>query len=276
MRSVDPGVLAHSYCFSFTPSETARRLYYYPTWCGHYYCTPEYYMKREFFPDILLAYVRKGEFYLEYMDQQYTVSKGEVFFIDCQRPHFYQASKDLEFLYIHINGVNAHELAGHIIAQHGVLFQGETNVAIGKLLYNLIDQCRHDQIIAAPDFSLLCYQLLVMLTHRDAPENDIENPIDISIRYIRENVGSKITLDELADAVGLSKYHFSHLFKTETGYSPMEYVISTRLDRSRVLLKASHLSISEIAYEVGYENPGSFINLFTKKIGCSPKSFRKM
>lgn len=276
MRSVDPGVLHYSNCFSFTPSETAKKLYYYPTWCGHYYCTPDYYIKRDFFSDLLLAYVRKGEFYVEYMDQHYTVSKGEVFLIDCQLPHFYQASEDLEFLYIHINGSNSHELARHIIAQNGILFHGEKNVEIGKLLYGLIEQCKNDKVIPAPEFSLLCYQLMVMLTQRDTQKNNIENPVAISIRYIRENVGKKITLDELSKIAGLSKYHFSHLFKSETGYSPMEYVISTRLDRSKVLLKASHLSVSEISYEVGYENPGSFINLFTNKVGCSPKSFRIM
>jgi transcriptional regulator GlxA family with amidase domain len=55
----------------------------------------------------------------------------------------------------------------------------------------------------------------------------------------------------------------------------MEYVISTRLDRAKILLKTTSQNVTEIAYEVGYENAGSFINLFVSKEGLSPSVFRK-
>ena len=44
MQSVDPGIRSESVCFPFTPSQTARELLFYPTWCGHYYCTANYFM----------------------------------------------------------------------------------------------------------------------------------------------------------------------------------------------------------------------------------------
>ncbi|MDR0887056.1 MAG: AraC family transcriptional regulator [Clostridiales Family XIII bacterium] len=275
MKSVDSGVKSHSTCFAFTPSEIAKGLYLYPTWIGHYYCTTDYFMNRDFFPDLLLVYVRKGEFYVDYMGNHYTAEKGDVFFIDCQQPHHYWASNDLEFLYIHMNGSNSHELAHHIIAHHGILYQGDNARAIGKQLYSIVEQCEKDEVIAASDFSLLCYRLLMLLMRKGDPEEGEANPIDESIKYIRENVGKKITLDELADNIGLSKYHFSHLFKKQTGYAPMEYVISTRLDRAKILLKTTSQNVTEIAYEVGYENVGSFINLFVNKEGISPSAFRK-
>ena len=66
MKSVDTGVLARSVCFSFTPSDTARQLYFYPTWCGHYFCTGRYFMRREYFPPLLVAYIREGTLHVEY------------------------------------------------------------------------------------------------------------------------------------------------------------------------------------------------------------------
>ena len=56
MQSVDPGIRSESVCFPFTPSQTARELLFYPTWCGHYYCTANYFMKRDSYPPLLIAY----------------------------------------------------------------------------------------------------------------------------------------------------------------------------------------------------------------------------
>lgn len=60
MQSVDPGILSESVCFPFTPSQSAKELLFYPTWCGHYYCTGSYFMKRDSYPPLLIVYIRKG------------------------------------------------------------------------------------------------------------------------------------------------------------------------------------------------------------------------
>lgn len=80
MKSVDIGVLPNSVCFSFTPSELAKKLYFYPTWCGHYYCTKNYYMKRESFPPLLIVYVRNGIFHFEYLGKEGKVVSETVLF----------------------------------------------------------------------------------------------------------------------------------------------------------------------------------------------------
>jgi AraC-like DNA-binding protein len=275
MQSVDPGVLPNSSCFSFTPSETANRLYYYPIWIGHYFCNADYFMKRDYFPYLLLVYIRKGEFFVEYRDRRYTARKGDVVLIDCQEPHFYQAANGLEFLYIHFDGVNAHALCQYMMSQYGILFQGDNTPSIGKLLLQMIEQNEHNQAMTASDSSLLIYQMLILLTQRPDSATKEVSPIDLAIQYIRGNVGQKISLQELAQRANLSVYYFSHIFKSQTGYSPLEYVISTRLDTAKVLLKTTTLTVAEIADRVGYSNSGSFTNLFVQKMGCSPKAFRQ-
>ena len=87
MKSVDIGVLERSVCFSFTPSDMARQLYFYPTWCGHYFCTSVYYIRRQSFPPLLIVYVRKGVFQFEYRNARFEAHAGNVVLLDCSEPH---------------------------------------------------------------------------------------------------------------------------------------------------------------------------------------------
>lgn len=274
MQNVNVGILPQSLCISFTPSDLAKKLYYYPTLCGHYFCSNEYLVKRENYPDLLLIYVIEGKLHLEYQTETLIANNGEVLLLDCRQPHHYYASSDLEFLYIHFNGVNSRDIYQQIIQTHGYLFHSKHSIQIGQILYNLIEQSNKNHLIDAPAFSLLIYQLIIELSSSPTGSEQLRLTIMRAINYIQRNVGKKITLGELADHSNLSRCYFSRLFKAETGYSPQEYVISSRLDKAKVLLKTSKLSLSEIAYQVGYENTGSFINVFCKRIGISPTSFR--
>ena len=83
MQSVDPGILSESVCFPFTPSQSAKELLFYPTWCGHYYCTGSYFMKRDSYPPLLIVYIRKGRFRVEYRGEFCVAEPGDVMLIDC-------------------------------------------------------------------------------------------------------------------------------------------------------------------------------------------------
>ena len=106
MQSVDPGIRSASVCFPFTPSQTARELLFYPTWCGHYYCTANYFMKRDSYPPLLIAYIRKGRFRVEYRGEFHVAEAGDVLLLDCIEPHYYHAEDGLEFVYMHLEGSN--------------------------------------------------------------------------------------------------------------------------------------------------------------------------
>lgn len=82
-------------------------------------------------------------------------------------------------------------------------------------------------------------------------------------------------MNKLAAIAKMSPYYYSHVFKEQTGFSPIEYVINTRLDRAKILLVHTKQPIAEIAYSLGYASSNSFINIFVKKIGVSPTQYRK-
>ncbi len=274
MKSVDRGILAKSVCFPLTPSETTKKLFYYPTWCGHYYCTSEYFMKRDYYPPLLILFVREGVLNVEYRGEKRKVKKGEIILLDCSEPHYYHAEDGLEFLYMHFDGLNSHEICRHITDLHGWLMCRDNNMLIGQLLYEMVDFYDQNGLETNFESSERIYRLFGLLLAPTKQEKEENSPIDDAVLYIRSNVGKEITLKELARIANLSPSHFSRCFKRQTGFSPIEYIINTRIERAKTLLVRTHQTVAEIAYEVGYSSSSSLINLFLKQVDESPKQYR--
>ena len=275
MKSVDPGILPQSICFSFTPSDLARKLYFYPTWCGHYYCTDHYFMKRNTYPPLLIVFIREGKMHVEYENQCFDAQKGDVVLLDCSKPHYYHAYNGLEFLYMHFDGSNSHEICQHILETKGALIQEDSNILIGRLLYNMVDYYQNGGIESMFQSSMRIYHLFEYLLKPPVLQTEYETPVEQSIHYIRRNYSEPLNLNKLAEIANLSPYYYAHCFKEETGFSPMEYVTNTRLEQAKVKLIRTLKTVEEIADEIGYSSSSSFINMFVKKVGYSPKQYRK-
>lgn len=277
MKGYEIGVLPESEWFFFSPSEETKKLFYYHTMCGHFYCNRDYYIKRETYPPLLLVYVSHGTFFLELKSGKYEAHAGQIVFFDCCQPHYYHASDDLEFYYVHLDGPQAHELCRYINQISGQVIDSENNDAILHQIEEMMALYQNGGSESVFETSARIYQVLMLLN------NPVQSPRlkkndDSLVRvvsYIRSHVGKRITLQEMADIAGLSLYYFSHLFKEMTGQSPNEFVIYSRIDRAKVLLLTTDLSITEISREVGYPNSSNLITLFTRRVGCPPAQFRK-
>ena len=91
---------------------------------------------------------------------------------------------------------------------------------------------------------------------------------------IESDLSEDLSLKVLATAAGLSEYHFLRMFKQSTGYTPHQYVINQRIERARELLKRTEMSITEIAYLLGFSNPAHFTHHFRRKTGFTPSEMR--
>jgi AraC family transcriptional regulator len=98
--------------------------------------------------------------------------------------------------------------------------------------------------------------------------------LQLIIDYIQEHLDRDLSLAELASVARLSCYHFARLFKLSTGYSPHQYHIQCRIDRTKQLLKKEELSIANIAQIVGFANQGHLNYHFKRLVGITPKKFR--
>ena len=91
----------------------------------------------------------------------------------------------------------------------------------------------------------------------------------------RENLGSDLSLDQLASAVSMSKFHLLRVFKRTFGETPFQRLTRYRMEEGRRLLREREASISNVAYSCGYNNPTHFATAFRRFYGISPSAFRE-
>lgn len=94
-----------------------------------------------------------------------------------------------------------------------------------------------------------------------------------AIEFINEYVTENFSLKDVANAVGLSPYHFSRMFKQSAGQPPHRYHLKCRVERARELLLRGELTPSEIASEVGFSDQSHFTFHFKRAYGMTPKLF---
>src|ERR1700686_2003792 len=112
---------------------------------------------------------------------------------------------------------------------------------------------------------------------RKAPERDPRLARDVlrrAIRFVNENLDSKLKWDEIATAVGLDPFTFGRGFKQATGMTPHQYIIRCRLRRAMRLLARDELTLADIAIEVGFSCQSHLTNQFRKHLGTTPGAFR--
>jgi len=92
--------------------------------------------------------------------------------------------------------------------------------------------------------------------------------------HVREQLDEDISVEELAELVDLSPFHFCRVFKQATGMSPLQYVTRERITRAQQLIRETSLSLIEIGLEVGYASPSHFSKVFRRVAGVTPTAFR--
>jgi AraC-like DNA-binding protein len=94
--------------------------------------------------------------------------------------------------------------------------------------------------------------------------------------YINEHFDENLTLDEIADLSGFSKYHFSRLFKQFTNVSFYKYLNRKRIENAVRLLMDSQMTITDVALRCGFSSLSAFIRMFKIIRGCTPSEFKTM
>lgn len=98
--------------------------------------------------------------------------------------------------------------------------------------------------------------------------------VNMSVRYMNENIEKKLRLDDLCRFIGYSPSQLSLLFRNQTGHSPHNYFNILKIQLACKLLETTDLKINQICAKVGIDDSYYFSRLFTKTIGISPKKYR--
>lgn len=274
------GVLENSEYFFHTSSNMAQAMFFYLKCAGHYFCDENYLVKRDNYGSYLIMYIKSGQGFVTYNDKTYTAKANDVVLLDCFTPHSYYTGKGWETLWIHYGGNTSSLFYELLYNRFGCVLSLENSVIIPKHLNLIIDGFKNENPLPEPIVSCYIQRILaeMLLISSNYSENSMNrfNPVMEAITFIETNFKEKFSLEKLAFSVKLSPFHFSRLFKKETGYSPYEYIIRTRLNQAKTLLKTTGLNIKEIAYEVGFNSESNFVHTFHKKVKLTPKEFRHM
>ena len=106
--------------------------------------------------------------------------------------------------------------------------------------------------------------------------NEYSEKFGTVLKYIDNNYMYDITLDELADVAGYSKYHFSRIFKEQTGMSFYDFYLRQRMLLCRQLLNEMNLSITEVASRSGFNSLATFNRVFKQYEGITPTQYRRL
>jgi AraC family transcriptional regulator len=92
--------------------------------------------------------------------------------------------------------------------------------------------------------------------------------------YMTEHLDEIVGLQQLADLLHISRFHFCTAFRIATGFTPHQWLVRIRMERACELLAKGSMTITEVALAVGYQTPSSFAHAFRMAIGITPTHYR--
>lgn len=276
MYSTEVNIYASSDYYVYTPSALARRLYLYPICVGHFYYEPNYQLARSRYDSFLLMCITKGNCVIEIGGQEFYAGSGDVVLIDCYNPHKYGSYTSWEALWMHFDGPMARTFYEEIYNQHGNIIPSSAQL-IHASLDKIHNNFQKSIPVSEPVLSESITGILNNLLSFDAQNSSSTHTgrIAQSITFISEHFAEDIALETLAGTANLSPYHFTRIFTRETGFTPHQYIIQTRLAAAKYLLKSSELTVKDIGFSVGFHSETSFCTTFKKREKITPSQYRE-
>ncbi len=262
----------------WTPSAMARELYFYVLCAGRFICDGDYHLERKDYQSYLAMYVESGEGFLEVFDQRYSAQAGDLILLDCRTPHRYYTSTGWEMCWLHFHGNVSARLYEMIVSHKGCVLNARGRADVRECIVTIVDRTLQERFLDEAAISALVHTLLAKLLPLPAAGRvggHMSRAVADGISLIQSRYAQPLRLDAIARSVGLSPFHFARLFKSQTKFAPHEFLVLTRIDRAKILLRMSPKSIKEIGFDCGFRSEVSFVTTFKRKTGLTPTEFRR-
>lgn len=276
MFSQESHVMSNSDYYVYTPSITAKKLFFYPIYIGSFQYEANYHLNRTNYDSFLIMLVTEGSCDVCLNGQHYTADKGSIVFIDCYAPHQYGSSKEWSALWLHFDGPMAREYYNYIMQKWDNVFVPPNFQTVKYILEKIYKSFKTGEPISEPDVSVQITQILNSLLSTELIGSSHASPAILkdAITYINEHFAEPVHLDAIAEKAALSPFYFTRLFAKETGMTPYHYLIATRISAAKFLLKSTSFSVKEIAFRSGFSSESSFCSAFKKYEHMTPTSYR--
>ena len=222
----------------------------------------------------------RGQFLIQ--DQLYPVNVNNLVIINPNIPHTEVSlnAQPLEYIVLGIEGI---ELAGtgSAAGQFSILDHFES-VEFSGCLRNILREMElksrgyEDVCQAYMEILLIRLMRSTALSLPAEPQSVSRNQQCAAVkRYIDQHFKEALSLEQLAEQAHMNKYYLSHAFKREYGVSPINYMITRRIEESKYLLSETDLSLSQIAQLLGFSSLSYFSQVFRRSQNMSPMEYRQ-
>lgn len=276
MRSLEPYVSPTSVYYNFSPSLLAREHLLYVVCAGDFTYAPGYELTRSSFDSYLMEIILEGRVNIETEGERLTARAGQAVLIDCNKPHRYHSDTGWHALWVHFDGAPAKGYFSLILRQNGRVFATHRLQEAHEALQGIFDMFHQGQPLSETRMALYLTQALTALAESAEPAiaSGEAGPINRAVELINRRVGEEPSVTELARMVGLSEYHFIRVFRQLMGVTPGQYIIISRMNHAKYLLKTTALSVGEIAAMAGYSSESMFTAAFRRTQGMTPTQYR--
>jgi AraC-like DNA-binding protein/quercetin dioxygenase-like cupin family protein len=232
----------------------------------------------------VIGFIEQGKRSLVCNHKEYILSSGDVIIFNPQDPHACEAvdNRALDYRCINIQPEVMREYVLEITGTNylprfsqTVLFQSELALSLHELHLMILESQSDFQ--KEELFMFLLEQLLREYADAEppCPSQELTTEIKIICEYIESNYAHSITLNQLSEIAGLSKYHLLRLFTKQKGISPYCYLETIRINQAKKLLEQGTLPI-EVASQTGFSDQSHFTNFFKRLIGLTPKQYMRI
>lgn len=225
-----------------TITAQAQRLSFYLIECGYFFAKANYYTKRNNSDMYLLFATISGKGKLFYEGDEYILEKNTIVVISCDAFHHYASlSEEIwVFRWITFNGTAATEFY-KLINPNGINILNTVKIIeYAEMLEEVGKHYKHQELVYSLQVSSIINKILTdIIIERIEGERigvgGIERLKPI-IEFIDHHYGQKVSLQELADMMFISKFYFIILFRTNMGVTPHEYLVNLRIKKAKELL----------------------------------------
>ena len=253
-------------------------------YCGFEHCFPRHSYGPYIRDSYVIHVVVDGSGMLDYDGKRWQIHKGQMFVLLPGDETTYYADKEDPWYYCWIGFHGS--CAGKVVESIG--FSRKEPVLSLKDVSNTERIIK--EMLATKDLALdgqlrrkagMLMILADMIAEGKKEYEGYITPEEISyseyaVRYINNHFFEKVRIQDLAKRIGISRSYLVKLMKQETGMSPQEYLIETRMRRASDLLTRSMDPIRNIAAECGYEDALAFSKVFKVRFGLNPSDYRKL
>ena len=227
--------------------------------------------------EIEIAFVKSGKGAAFTGQQKYTLEPGDLFLTLPNQLHYYETIEKGEFYVLIFSPSYIHKIGGSLLTstcRTNYIKNAAADEDIDFIFKKLICiEGKYKETETIGYVNVLFCKLARNLDIEFASKKDSLIPFDF-MNYCSENYRNRITIDEVAKALGLSRSYLSKIINTTFKQNFNDYVNSYRISEACALLEKSDTKISAIAVGVGFDTIRSFNRAFVKKLGLTPSEYR--